>query len=403
MVPGQPIAVKVSTPARGFDLSVALVTATGARIVYRRTGNAGHDWRSRAVVDPTTHAVRARWPTALSVPTDGFMPGIYVITAKDSNRTLQQAIVVVRTPVLDSTKPAFVYDAMTQAAYNRWGGWAFYEPQIATTVTFDRPLWQNGLGVWTRADSRLVPWLLARWPDLQFTTDEDLSTAAPPSVPETLIFGFHTEYVTAALLEWVRQQATVGRHMNVAIFGANSFYWKVRLEPGPTPDSPPDMTCFKLAPADDPLAQTAPTGRFRDLGEAEGSVLGAQYSGIVGSGRQRFDTTVTATIPPDLLTGTGWRAGTVLHGLVFGEGDATFAGSGSIVIAATSGVRSPYGTPIRVEMSVRPEPGLGRIFDAGTFAFADGLSPARVSVGVAPGSFDRFADNILTWLDVSAH
>lgn len=402
VLPGQPIGLKVSTPAATYALSLALVTATGLRIVYQRAGLPGHDWHKLLRIDPVTHAVRARWPTAVTVPSTGYRPGIYIATATDSRGTTGHAIVVVRTPTLDPTKPAFVYDALTQAAYDGWGGWSFYSPLPALTVTFDRPLLvQGGLGIWPEHDSRLVMWLLGRRPDLQFTTDYDLGLAPPTTAPRTLILGFHTEYVPGPMHDWiVRHVETLG-DMNLAVMGANAFYWRVRLGPSVTAGLPAEVTCYKLNRASDPLAATSPTGKYRDLGAPEGALLGGQYVGMVLGGR-RFDSTITDQIPAELIAGTGWKAGTVLRGVIYGEADWAYPGSGSTMIAANSKVPNRNGGTVSSGMVIRIAASGGRVFDAGTFGIADGLPPSGINLGVNPGSFDRFMRNLLGWLGVPA-
>jgi hypothetical protein len=405
VLPGEPIPLKVSTPATRYEVSVSLFTASGLRLVYHRDGLAGHDERWRVTIEAATHVVRANWPTALEVPTTGFRPGIYIVIATDDLGTRGYAILVVRTPIIDRAAPAFVYDALTQAAYNRWGGWSFYPPDIATEVSFDRPLWRGGLGSWPRYDRRLVLWLLGRYPNLQFTTDYDLAIAPPLVSPRTLILGFHTEYAPATLRDWVREHVDVIGDMNLAIFGANTFYWRVRLEPSATTGAPEEMVCYKLDRAADPGAGTDPTGRYRDLGQPEGLVLGSQYQGMVESGTEgvptRVSETVTAAMPRALLAGTGWRPGTVLNGILEGEADAPYPGTGAIAIT-TAQVGSVGALPITAGMTIWMPPSGARVFDAGTFATGDGLAPPRAHRHVAPYGFDAFVRNLLGWLGAEA-
>jgi hypothetical protein len=52
-------------------------------------------------------------------------------------------------------------------------------------------------------------------------------------------------------------------------------------------------------------------------------------------------------------------------------------------------------------VTIRTSPSGARIFNAGTFAWADGFEPARIDLGVTAASFDRFNRNVLSWLGFS--
>jgi hypothetical protein len=250
---------------------------------------------------------------------------------------------------------------------------------------------------------------MARLPNLQFTTDYDLAVAPPVAAPSALLFGYHTEYVAPSMRDWVRGHLATGR-MSLAIFGANSFYWRVRLQAAPGPGLPDELACYKIHPSADPLSATAPTGLYRNLGEPEGAWLGSQYVGVVFDGRRRVSAALTGAVPPALLEGTGWGPGTVLRGFVRGEADAAYlpgpggaAPGGTATLSRSAGVVDEHGIPIQPAMTATVTPSGARVFDAGTFAFAEFLAPAKVDLGVRHGSFDRFARNVLTWLGLRVH
>ncbi len=137
--------------------------------------------------------------------------------------------------------------------------------------------------------------------------------------------------------------------------------------------------------------------RAAPVNRPEGRILGAQYVGVLGSGFTRYDLTVTSGMPKELLAGTGWRTGTVIHGLLLGEGDAAYAGSGGIAIMRGDAVDTK-GAPLPTTVTIRTSPAGARVFDAGTFAWADGFAPPAIALGVSAASFDRFNRNLLTWL-----
>ncbi|HET9680627.1 MAG TPA: N,N-dimethylformamidase beta subunit family domain-containing protein, partial [Candidatus Limnocylindrales bacterium] len=219
-----------------------------------------------------------------------------------------------------------------------------------------------------------------------------------------LILGRHTEYVPEDLRDWVDGHVNGTGDMNLLNFGANSFYWRARLQPSPAPSSTLDLACYKFL-AGDPVAASDPanaTVQWREspIDRPEGTLLGAQYAGIIDFGSRRFDFQVAATMPAGLLTGTGWQPGTILRGLLRGEGDDVYPGVGTTVLMTASAI-GDQAQPLQLSVTIRTSPEGARVFDAGTFAWSDGFNPPAVDLGVPLGSFDRFTDNVLGWLGLS--
>ncbi len=405
--PGEPLTLHVSTTARRYTFTIERLDATlpsGRQVVASSAERDGHDYRSLGTFDTLERTARANWPVTDTVDTGGWAPGVYVVTAHDTNGKTGEAIFVVRTAVLAPGSPVFVFTALTYQAYNLWGGanlYSYAAPR-AVRVSFERPYaLDGGLGDWTRDDDRILGWLQRRGLALQYTTDYDLAIDPPVVAPRLLVVPRHAEYVTASLRDWVEQHVDVAGDMNVLDFGANGFYWQVRLAKPRTAGAPMDLVCYKSAAAD-PHAASDParaTTQWRQppLNRPEGLLFGAQYLGVLGNGYIRYDYTITAQMPPELLAGTGWRPGTVIRGLLMGEGDLVYPGSGGIAIM-DGRARTPKGAPISTSVTIRTSPAGARIFSAGTFAWADGFEPPRIDLGVTAASFDRFNRNVLTWL-----
>ncbi len=407
VAPGEPVALCVSTPARTYRFVVDRVDATlpgGLQRVASVGGRPGHDYRSRATFEVATRTARANWPVTDTLATAGWTPGVYIVSATDSNRTVGQAIFVVRTPLLVADRPAFVFTALTYEAYNMWGGANLYSyaGRRAVRVSFDRPYaLEDGKGYWNRDDDRILRWLQLHRVPLQYTTDYDLSVAPPAVAPRLLILPRHAEYVPGSLRDWLEQHVNASGDMNVLSYGANGFYWQVRLAPAPGGAPMSDVVCWKEA-AQDPMTRVDPsqaTVRWREapLLRPEGSVFGAQFSGVVGDGFTRSDFVVTSAVPAELLAGTGWTAGTTLSGLLLGETDAAFPGSGGIPIMDGRAVDAK-GVAFPSSVTIRTSSAGARVFDAGTFAWADGFAPPATGIGVSAASFDRFNRNVLAWL-----
>ena len=406
IVPGGPLRLAVSTTARTYRVTIERVDATargGVRIVARTHARVGRDQRSRATITSASHTARANWQVTDTIGSTGWKPGVYVAAAQDSAGSRGNAIFVVRTPALRADRPAFVFTSLTYAAYNLWGGSNLYSYAgvRATRVSFDRPYDLDvGLGTWRRGDDRTLRWLQQRGLPLQYTTDYDLAVDPPTVAPRLLILPRHAEYVTGSLRDWVEQHVNEVGDMNVLSYGANGFYWQARLVRSEALDGPLDIVCWKGRR--DPMlsvdsALTTVRWREHPLDRPEGAVFGAQYTGVVGNGYRRSSFVVTDAMPRELLAGTGWRPGTVLHGLLKGETDAVYPSSGGVAIMRGLAV-DDMGAPLASSVTIRTSPAGARVFDAGTFAWADGFSPPGVSMGVSAASFDRFNRNILAWL-----
>jgi hypothetical protein len=346
VAPGQPLPVRVSTTAAEYSLSIARVTKGGLKTVYRSASLRGRDYRSRITFDPKTNMARAHWPVACFVGTSRFEPGVYIVSATTLGGTVGRTVVVIRTPILLHSDPAYVFPALTYQAYNNWGGGSLYSRPRGYAVSFDRPYYWGGLSVWSLGDDRLIPWLMATVPHLQFTTDYDLSTAPPSIAPSLVIFGRHTEYVGVRMRDWLDQHVLARGDMGIVNLGANGLYWQVRLTAGL--DGAITETCYKSRLLD-PLVPVDPalvTVRWRDVpvGRPEGLLLGGQYAGVVRDGRQLTASfTVTSVMPGNLIAGTGWRIGTVLHGLIQGETDAQFGGARRTRVVMTGSTVDPLG------------------------------------------------------------
>jgi len=407
ITPGQPLMLHVSTMAAQYTYVIERLDATapsGREVVARSADRGGHDYRLLGTFDSLDRTARANWPVTDTIETAGWAPGVYVVTARDTRGTIGQAIFVVRTPVLAAGAPTFVFTALTYQAYNLWGGanlYAYAGPR-GVRVSFERPYaLEGGLGFWGRGDGRILRWLQLRGLALQYTTDYDLALHPPEVAPRLLLIPRHAEYVTASLRDWVEQHVNTAGDMNVLSFGANGFYWQVRLAQPRTAGAPMDIVCYRSA-AGDPYAAVDPTlatTRWREppLNRPEGMVFGAQYVAVLGNGFTRSNFTVTDQVPPELIAGTGWQPGTVLRGLLQGEGDLVYPASGGTAIM-DGRATTANGAPLATSVTIRTSPAGARIFSTGTFAWADGFDPARVDLGVTAASFDRFNRNVLTWL-----
>lgn len=241
-----------------------------------------------------TRAVVAPWHLSGLVSTTGWPEGMYVLRLDGASAsrlvplTLRSASTAGRLVVLDSP--------MTWQAYNTWGGRGLYGDEAKSfarrsyAVSFDRP-YDDGYGA-GRFFEYVAP-LLRRAErlglPLAWATDYDV--ALDPSLlagATGIVVGSHQEYWTATERDAVAAAQRAGT--NVAFFGANTAYWRVRLagrdvalsaQPDRR-DGRPRVLFGPKSASQDPLAASDPAGattRFRDppAPQPEEALTGLRY------------------------------------------------------------------------------------------------------------------------------
>lgn len=409
-LPGQSVALHVSSPGGRFTVVVSRLGASHA-VVYRHATINGADERKLVAFDSSTRTARPAWPVRLRFSTVGWKPGVYDIASASASGT-GHSLLVLRTPVISSSQAAFIVPVLDYEAYNTWGGADFYTTPFpagrAMTVTLRRPYAaSSGLGEFPYYDATLLAFaertLGSR---IAYTTDYDLSVAPPTVAPQLAIIPRHMEYVPVSFRDWLDQHVLRAGDLNIVSWGANHAYWQVRLSlaRGVRSGRPTEITCSKIL-SYDPVAVATPAlagVRWRDqpVNRPEGALFGSMYAGIIADNHLRFDARVsTAGVPSAFFVGTGWKTGTVVKGLLMGEGDALFplAAADDPAVPVLSGTVTTHyvGIPtMQVGTSVRVTPSGARIFAAGTFGWATAFSRAD---GVSAASWLRFNQNVLAW------
>lgn len=321
--PGTRVALKVSTDDRSF-------TAQAWRMGSYRGGTGRLAWASRArgtrQAEPTfapygTRTVVARWRPSLRVDTSGWAPGFYLFKITTVTGWQTHAPYVVSSPSAAGTV-ALVAPFTTYQAYNRWGGYSLYEAPAGDrpswAVSFDRP-WdvlgeannfrRAALPIIVRAEALGVP--------LSYFANVDLDRwpHALKGARGYVSMG-HDEYWTPAMRRQV--QAARGSGTNLAFLGANTMYWRIRLE------GPSTMVGYRDSAWRDPLRVERPaeaTSRFRDAPEAspEHDLIGMQYECYPVDAAYRV-------VTPGWwgFRGTGVEHGHLFPGLVGPESDRVY-------------------------------------------------------------------------------
>jgi hypothetical protein len=294
-----------------------------------------------------SRAVRAPWSTTAEVDTTGWPQGHYLLRL-DAGRASRLLPLTVRSERAAGRLLLLVNATMTWQAYNLWGGRSLYRgpgggpasyPGRSLAVSYDRPYADGaGSGKFLSHDAPVVQLAESLGLPLAWATDYDL--ALDPHLLDGaagVVFGAHAEYWTPA--ERAAVIAATGRGTNLAVLGANTGYWRVRLagmprppdrlgerdgrpaDPFAVPDARPRVLVGTKDAGLDPLAARDPAGatvRFwsAPAAQPEEALAGLRYDCFPA------DTAWTVTDPTWFgYAGTGVRAGERLAHLVGAESD----------------------------------------------------------------------------------
>jgi len=289
VVPGQPVRLFVSTTAVVFTVTAWRMGAyshSQALQVWASAPQPGERQPPPVVMAPTSTVV-APWRPSLTVPTDGWAPGDYLLRLDGQPGGQQFVALTVRTP--SNTGLIVVVNAVTTwQAYNRWGGYSLYDsPSGRTTqrsraVSFDRPYQANtmqGAGDFLYFELPFVTFAEQQGLPLGYATDLDLH--ADPHLLEgarAVVTLGHDEYWSQAM----REHATAARDrgVNLAFLGGNEIYRHIRLTR--TSLGPDRLEVDYKSFTDDPLSRTDPaeaTPQWRQppLPRPESVLLGNYY------------------------------------------------------------------------------------------------------------------------------
>src|SRR4051812_5217996 len=244
VLPGRPVSLYVgavpAAPVRVEALRVGYYGGAGARRVWSgmMPGGPQPPTRTSAAAVPGSgglsgsRMVVAPWHRSGVVDTTGWPEGDYLLRV-DGGKASRLVPLTVRSAQARG-RVLLVAGAMTWEAYNTWGGRSLYTGGgsfggRSYAVSFDRPYSDSyGAGRFPAFDAPIVRLAERDGLPLAWATDYDI--AEHPQLLEgaaAIVIGGHAEYWTASMWEGVR--AAVGRGTNLAVLGANTAYWRVRL------------------------------------------------------------------------------------------------------------------------------------------------------------------------------
>lgn len=403
VLPGTPVRLFSSSTAPSFVVRAYRMGWYGgarAREVWHSAAIAGRTQSAR-VVSAATGAVSVHWTPTLTVPTTGWVPGMYLLRFDTSVGTKRFVPLVVRSA---STRGAVVLVSAvnTWQAYNTWGSRDLYRGDDGArrsrsrAVSFDRPWYGNGAEKYSSYEDGLVHEAahlgvpLAYETDLELDHDPHLLDGA-----RGVVTMGHSEYWTPAMMAHLK--AARDRGTNLAFLGANTAYWRVRYAPTALGT---DRLMIGYKSVDDPIRATHPeqtTVRFRDspVPVPENTLTGELYECFPAQGDF-----VVSDPSFFLFAGTGVARGSRVTGLIGPEADRAYpivSTPHPLQVVADSPTRC--GThSTRSTASYYSTPSGAGVFTVGTMRWITGLRGSLPKVGF-DASGQRFVravtDNLL--------
>ena len=328
---GTPLVLRVSTPARAFQVRayrIGSYRGGTSRLVWRSGWVPGEVQAQPRFAAYRTRTIVAPWHPSLIADTFGWPSGFYVLRLTTKAGLDTQVPYVVSSQSTTGTVVLGV-PVLTWQAYNLWGGYSLYlslsGDQRAHAVSFDRPYFGVGgfndfrtsvVPLVVRAEATHVP--LSYVANMQLDRRPDLLRGARAYVS----LG-HDEYWTPGMRRAVESARDAGT--NLAFFGSNTAYWRVRLGRSAT-GSQRRVTGYRSDAAADPALLAEPeaaTARFRDPPAAwpENSLTGMLYECYPA------DADFHVVAPHWWgFRGTGVEEGSTFPGLVGNEADRVYPG-----------------------------------------------------------------------------
>lgn len=273
--------------------------------------------------DSRSKATAAYWPVSGQIDTAGWEPGFYLVHVIAGKNKIDFPVMVRSENA--TGKVAYVSTATTWQAYNQWGGRSLYKGPDGNfdtrsfEVSLDRPFGLMGRNKYMGYDIPMVR--VADGSDADIAWFTNIDVALDPSLLEGAAAVFtsgHDEYWPVPYRDAMTKARDAGS--NIAIMGANTCYWRVRLKDSETGDGR-RVVCYKSSELDPVKDAKDTTARWRDNPHAdpENKLIGQMYDAFPTSGPM-----VIRDPGFWMFEGTGVRKGDKFDGLIGPETDRIY-------------------------------------------------------------------------------
>jgi hypothetical protein len=323
VLPGQAITLFASTTARSFQVSafrMGWYHGDLARLVWKSGSVRGHQQQPATVI-ADTRTVQTDWGPSLTIPTEGWPEGSYLLRM-DSEAGAQRYVPVTVRSASTSGKTVIKNCVATWQAYNTWGGYNLYHgpggigdySNRSLAVSMDRPYDASGAYMFLWHERKFIA--LAERAGVPLAYEASMDIAADPSLLDgaSALFSLgHDEYWSPP----ERANVTAARDagVNVAFLGANCCFRRTRLAATRLGERRL-IICYKTSYLQDPMygkdnAQVTSDWREPPNQDPESSLIGTLYESNPVDAAY-----VVATPDAWMFRGTGVSKGTRMPGLV---------------------------------------------------------------------------------------
>jgi hypothetical protein len=323
VLPGEPITLYASTTARSFTVSafrMGWYNGDEARLLWRSGTVRGYQ-QSPSTLVPETNTVQTDWGPSLTIPTDDWPEGSYLLRM-DAESGAQRFVPATVRSASTAGKVVLKNGTATWQAYNTWGGYDLYNgpggvsdyDNRSLAVSLDRPYDANGAAAFLAHERALIQLAERLGLPLAYVTSMEIATDPHLLDGASAVFSLgHDEYWSPP----ERANVTAARDagVNVAFLGANACFRRTRLA-GTSLGAQRLVICYKTSYMQDPMYgkdNALVTNDWREPPDpdAESSLTGTLYE----SNPTNADYVVAS---PDswLFAGTGAAKGTSFPGLV---------------------------------------------------------------------------------------
>jgi hypothetical protein len=291
-LPGETVRLFVSTKESGYHVEayrVGYYGGLGGRLVWKSAELPGRV-QAAPQRDKQTNMVDAPWSPSISVQlNNAFPPGVYLFKLVGDSGVQHYVPLTIRD---DRSTAAFVVQnsVTTWQAYNLWGGYDLYEGKNgsggsdfehrARIVSFDRPYQMGaGSGDFLGNEFPLISLVESLGLDVTYWTDVDLHQRGAQLLHHKALLTLgHDEYWSREMRVGATQARDAG--VNLAFFGANAIFRKIRFEPSSIGNDRHEID-YKSA-REDPMygvsnKDVTVDWRLPPISEPESSLIGDLY------------------------------------------------------------------------------------------------------------------------------
>jgi hypothetical protein len=388
VLPGQEITLYASTTARSFTVTAYRMGWYGgdlARQLYKSGTVPGHRQRAPHFIE-ATRTIETDWGPSLTIPTDGWPEGSYLLRM-DSEAGAQRYVPITVRSAKTAGKTVIKNCVATWQAYNTWGGYDLYNgPGGASdynnrslVVSLDRPYDANGAYMFLWHEQKLIA--LAERSGLPLAYVTSMEIDAEPRLLDgasALFTGGHDEYWSP--IERANVTAARDGGTNLGLMGANCCFRRTRLVSsrlGPRRQ----VMCYKTSYTEDPLYGKDDALVTNDYREPPAPNPEASMTGTLYESNPTDADYVVATPDSWIFKDTGAQKGTRLRGLVGIEYDRVNNAFGDVQRPIQILSHSPLtcrGVNSYADSAYYTHRSGAGVFNAGTMRWVASMGPPRI-------------------------